>query len=192
LPELVSDRRELTRIGAIFLAPKSITDADVQAIGQLKKITSASRISLICTSKKAEEIGKLRNFCDYYLPEKTDWRKLLDQLALTRLMRLASSLNVDKAKAYLKNGDVKRARKILKETIKIAPLKVEALLLLGECDYLVDDFENAREKYQEALNLNPCLPKPYARLLEIEKGTAREEVLKNAIDYCPGVSEFRV
>jgi tetratricopeptide (TPR) repeat protein len=161
-------------------------------LAKLKKITSASRISLICLSNQAEEIGKLRNVCDYYLSPQSSWRTFLDQLAETRLMRLGSSLNVDEAKIYLKDGKIRQAKRVLKETIKIAPLKTEALLLSGECDFLNNHFDRARLKYQSALTINPCLPKPYARLLQIEKGSAREEVLKNAQAYCPGVAEFRV
>jgi hypothetical protein len=191
LPDLVNDRKELTQIGAIFLHPSSINDADIEALNRLKKITSASRISLICLSQKPLEIGKLRNHCDYYIDQPTHWRTFLDQLAQTRLMRLGSSLNVDEAKVHLKAGKLKHAQRVLKETIKFAPLKVEALLLSSECDFLNEDFEKARLKYQGILKLNPCLPKTYARLLQIEKGAAREAVLKNAIAYCPGVAEFQ-
>jgi hypothetical protein len=196
IPELVNDRKELTQIGAIFLDPAKIKDEDVQALLRLKKITSASRISLICLSNQAQEIGKLRNICDYYLSPQlapqVGWREFLDQLAQTRLMRLGSSLNIDEAKLYMIDEKIKHAQRVIDATIRFAPLKVEALLLSGECDYLNKDFEKARLKYQTVLALNPCLPKPYARLLQIETGAARETVLKNAIAYCPGVVEFRV
>jgi tetratricopeptide (TPR) repeat protein len=192
LLQLVEDRKELAHIGALFLNPAQIQDEDVLALVKLKKITSASRISLICLSNQAEEIGKLRNVCDYYISPKTNWRTFLDQLAETRLMRLGSSLNVDEAKIYIKDGKIRQAQRVLKETVKIAPLKTEAILLSGECDFLGNRFDQARLKYQSVLTVNPCLPKPYARLLQIEKGSDREKVLENARAYCPGVAEFRV
>jgi tetratricopeptide (TPR) repeat protein len=192
LPQLAEDRKELAHIGALFLNPTQIQDEDLHALAKLKKITSASRISLICLSNQAEEIGKLRNVCDYYISPQNNWRSFLDQLAKTRLMRLGSSLNIDEVKIYLKDGKTRQAQRVLKETIKAAPLKTEAILLSGECDFINNRFDQARLKYQNALKVNPCLPKPYARLLQIEKGSARETVLKNARAFCPGVAEFRV
>jgi hypothetical protein len=191
LPDLVNDKNELGKIGVIFLDPLRIEDKGVQSLDQLKKITSASRISIVCLSNQSHEIGKLRNRCDYYISEETDWRSFLDRLAETRLMRQDSSLNIDEAKHYLKTGKLKSAQKVLQNTVKLSPLKVEAILLSGECDFLRKDFKRARLKYQAALALNPCLPKPYARLLQIETGGDRDVVLNNALAYCPGVIEFR-
>jgi hypothetical protein len=191
LPDLVNDRTELTQIGAIFISPSQVNEKDVQALSRLKNITSASRISLICLSDRAEEVGKLRNICDYFISPKIDWRAFLDHLAATRLMRLGSALNIDEAKLYLKNGKIAKAQRILNDTIQFAPLKIEALLLSAECDFSNRELGKACAKYQSILSLNPCLPKPYARLLQIETGPSRQATLERAIAYCPGVVEFR-
>jgi tetratricopeptide (TPR) repeat protein len=187
LQELVADKAELTHVGAIFIQPSKIDEKAIAAIRQVYKVTSASRISLVCLSNEPEEIQSLRMVCDYFVSKNQDWRVFLDHLAQTRLMKLAAALGIDQAKREMHVEAYGKALKTLDQVVEMAPLKTEALLLSAECSFHKKSYEEAEKKYHSVLSLNPCLPKPYARLLQIKTGEARQQIREQAGRYCPDV-----
>jgi tetratricopeptide (TPR) repeat protein len=191
LQDLMVDKRDLSRIGAFFIQPEKVDESALAAIKQIYRITSANRISLVCLSQAPEKIQKIRQLCDYFVSAQSDWRLFLDQLAQTRLMRLATATAIDEAKLLMTNGKYPAARKTLERLLKSAPLKIEALLQLGDCFFFENKKEEAKRAYRDVLKLNPCLPKPYARMLALSEDSFKEQIRAEAAQYCPDLAAFR-
>jgi len=191
MKDFMTNRKELTQVGALFVQPENLNQESIEAITKIQAVTSAAKITLVCLSDDPKLIKPLRLLCDYFLSADSDWKVFLEQLANTRLMRADSKLGLDSAKVEMKSKQYARALATLDAVLEKAPLKTEALLLSAECSFLTKDFLVAEKKYRSVLKLNPCLPKPYVRLSSLKDGEERREILKSGALYCPDVKDFQ-
>lgn len=193
-------------LGAIFLKPNfPCLPKTVSWLADLKKTPQGALIPVVCLSRNPTEILSWRSVCQFFavFPSSTeDWQDLLNKIT----NRIQSTWEVEgifrDIKAKIQEKNHRGALASVNKIIAMDPFHVEALLLAGDQLDALDSFEQAMLHYYKSLEINPCLPGPYIKLMllflrfpalfkganmTIEKS---ESVVEAATVYCPENSDI--
>ena len=94
------------------------------------------------------------------------------------------------AEAHLQNGEIKKAKLVLEQLIKLEPDTIESFRLLGDIELELFNFDKAEAAYRQALKFEPenlSLLNDLARSVLSQKGKTREsiEIFYNMIQLEP-------
>lgn len=189
-----SDPHSWAKLGVVFVMPGELNPSDLEVVSRMYKFTSAARITIVGVGTAPEETHSLRTRANYFVDSEGDWKEFLEKLAMTRMQKFYSELLLSRAKKFLDESRGMEGRYTLRKIIRQDPWNLAARSHLAEAYFSAGKFHKAGELYRQSLALNPCQPRPYLRLLEIEckqSGKVCESTLAKAKLYCPGIVELQ-
>lgn len=182
-------------LGAVFIFPEGLTEAELQLLKRIKRLPVSNRSLLIGVGKSPAQTHFLRTIADYFIPEEPDWELILERLERRRSHRLESDLRL-KRLAHPFRAQY-RSYFGLRRILTQDPWELRARDLLAEYWLKKGRHEDSQSEWVTILDLNPCLPKPYLKLLELNRRPNFElssealSWLRQAKAYCPDLREFR-
>lgn len=188
------DPKSLANVGAVFVTAENLTPADLELIARMYKFTSAARITIVGVGKTPEETHTLRSRADYFVDHDGDWESVLESIARSRLNKFRSELHLARAKVLIESKSRIRAWLVLRKLLRMDPWNLSARTAYAELLFAAGKLREAASSYHRILKLNPCQPRPYLRLMEIERrihGKPSEETLARARLYCPNLKELQ-
>lgn len=167
--------------------------ADASAIQALKKSPLGSSALWVGLSRDPDKVASFRTICHQFLDSSTfsspsAWGELLE--ALHR--RITNGWEIEllslEAKGLIQQKKAAAAREILQKLLKLDPVNAESHAWLADLLIQEGDTANAVLHESEALKINPCLPKPYIKILELlarsDPGKTAE-IARSAERFCP-------
>jgi hypothetical protein len=184
----------ISKFGVIFVAPEQLTPAELNWVKKMYKDPSDTRITLVGIGKDPGKTAPIRNCTDFFVREDADWKTVLERLAWYRMNLFRSEVAIDEAKARIARGHFFLASILLKRIFRHDPWNIKARTLLAEIALKRNALKQAKKLYQEILALNPCLPQPYFKIIEIEQklsGGSSTDTLELAKKYCPALHQLQ-
>ena len=98
-----------------------------------------------------------------------------------------ASLLIQEAKSRLQNRELNEALNITKKMLQLESDCPNIQIMAGVVFEALNRPNEAAAHYQNAITLNPYLPKPYIRLLRMNQGlgTPHGDLLMAGIQHCP-------
>jgi two-component system chemotaxis response regulator CheY len=181
------------RLGAIVVRPsKPPTPGLAEWLTSFGRTPLGTQTPVLCASRSPEAIFPLRTLCEEFVAEHSDdesWAARLDRLR----KRMASSLELEllfqELKAELQQKNASEAQKLCRKILALDETNAEAHASLGDQLDGQGKRADAIAHYRKALESNPCLPRPYIRLLESAASASdrklQAESAEEAVVYCP-------
>jgi two-component system chemotaxis response regulator CheY len=177
------------RLGILALGMSAAPPAAglTEWLAQFSRSPLGTATPILCASRDPQEIFPYRLFCQYFVASQSttaDWRNTLKQVRSRMETTLECELLFQELKASLQKKNSALALKTAKRILELDPANGEAHGSLGDLLEAQDKRPQAIAHYRQALEANPCLPRPYIRLLEIA-GEGSEDTAQEAVRYCP-------
>jgi two-component system chemotaxis response regulator CheY len=175
-------------VGALLVSAEACSRLDPSWLSSFKKTPLGTATPVVLLSRDPQGLRPLRTLAqlcvDLGRGDVEHWRGLLSGLSRSLQGAWALERATVALKALAQKGEHKAARKLFTDLFSHDELAAESHLVAGEVCEGLKDVEDACRHYRRALELNPCLPRPYLRLLTLEAERAR--LAETAVQFCPG------
>jgi two-component system chemotaxis response regulator CheY len=143
--------------------------------------------SVICASRDPAAIFPLRTLCQVFLAPEGDWPGTLARVRRKQESSLDLELRFQELKGWLQAKKPEDARRSCERILALDELSSEANSTLGDLLDEQGQKADAIARYWAALECNPCLPKPYIRLLDALAPSSPESAraARLAETHCP-------
>ncbi len=180
------------RLGGILLDPTRVAGSPrvSEFLRAFSKTPLGTWIPWMCLSREPEEVFSLRTYCQFFVPRDADQKRcaiVLKQMAIRREAAWSIGLKLQEAKSLLQAKDLACARKVVQSMIDLDPDNSELHALMGDVIAGLGDMKTAANHYLRSIEGNPCLPRPYIKLLEssfLDEST-RAHLASQAAGFCP-------
>jgi len=164
----------------------------------LRKSAIGTSAPWICIGRTPHAVAPFHGLCQVFVDPETlstadQWVKLLEQAGLKLKNVWQTNALFTEAKTLIQEKKCPAARELLQRILALDPFNSESHIALAEAWIEEKNPKKAVLHELEALKLNPCLPKPYLRLLEIlpsSDSSLRTEIARAATSYCPHHKEL--
>ena len=182
------------RVGALLVDPLAHgggTGRDATDVGWLtsfKKTPAGTVTPVVCLGRNPLAIRAVRTQCQFFVDIPVEnrpvfWTELLGRLS----NRLAAGWDIEilstETKALLQKNDFKAARKNFTALFALDEYNTDVCLMAAEICEGLGDVESARRHYVHATEINPCMPRPYIKLLGLSQDRSR--LAETAVQFCP-------
>lgn len=190
---------DFNRIGVLFVSPEALSEKDLSWLRGIYR--APSRCMIVGLGKKSEETHALRNLADYFVSSsvsgtpgmEAEWENAISSIAVARWQRFQSTRLLARAGKCSAKRKYLRASILLRKILIDDPWNLRARFELGEIALERKRYSEAVRHYVRVLKLNPCQPRPYLRLMEIERLVHQRvapDTLARARLYCPKLRQL--
>lgn len=149
---------------------------------------------VICAGREPQEIFPIRTLCQAFLPPDADaptWVAALESFRARRASAIEIEVLFRRLKAAQQRRDTGQAQRMAEQVLELVPSHPEAHAALGDVQAGHGGALNeqaAIAHYLRALEVNPCQPRPYIRLLELAHALPpgmTHRISSEASRFCP-------
>ncbi|MGK5085360.1 response regulator [Bdellovibrionota bacterium FG-1] len=172
------------RLGAVIIRPHaSLTEI----LAPFSRSPLGTQTPIVCASLNPEEVFPVRLYCQAFLPPdvpSSRWEQTLRMLETKAGASLELDLLFQSLKEALQRKATVEALQLARSIIDVDSTNAEAHATIGDLLVSQNNIVLAVQHYQQAIQANPCLPRPYIGLLALTHPTL-PEVAEAAIRFCP-------
>lgn len=181
--------------GVILIEPSQLDSWNRNELSELllafKKTPLGTMTPLVCLSRNPSETFHFRTICQFFvnLPALyNDWKILLQRLEKQNLLGWELDLLFQKLKVSLHQKAFDSSRKLAWKILNLDENHCDAHSTLGYIFEELGNFSRAIEHYKRALDINPCLLRPYIKLLQLlspSDPSSLAQIAEAGIQFCP-------
>ena len=179
--KVVKDTDAAGRIPMLFIERRFKEQDAAPIIQQLKNTFPKTLIIVLTTDIQKHRIMYLHEIgADNFIAKPVSANTVVEKMAFTIKPQSKLGQLIDAGKAYLVEGNPKKAKEIALQVLEMKPGSAAGLMVLGDAEMALGDSTAAKAAYQEACNNADMYLEPLRRLAQLAEKTGNlEEALEH-------------